>query len=154
MIPKKLNDQTWQVNYDNIISRGFRIGKLDSNNEYTTRQWVKVKDIPGCGLLNSVFIQRPEDGTFPMTGSVQYGVKNIYFPLGDISPAKWWQFFFQPKTFGQTSWKAFWIIVLFSCAVGSTIFYTFEDKIWSILGLVPIGSLILKTYHNFIRKTV
>ncbi len=129
-----------------LKERGFVLGKLDSNNEHVCRQWVKVNGIPGCGLLNSIFIRRPEDNTFPLKGSVQYGNKNNYRSLHEIRPAKWWEFFFQPHGFGQIAWWQMGLI-----AVGCAGLWL--AGAWYCTPVIAV-LIIAMTFTNFKRSIV
>lgn len=135
--------------------RGFRFGKKDGNNEWTTRQWVKVDGFLGCGLLVGIFIRRPENGELAYKGSVQFGAtKPDYHLLTAITPARWWQFFFQPHTFGQIAWWKFWCILLAVFFGSAAATYTMETAWWLLLTLAPIALMTWQTARNFTRSTV
>lgn len=140
-----------------LEARGFIIDfeKKDGDGGYVVRQWVTVAGRPGCGLLNEILIREYASESYPMLGFVQYGAdENISFAMGSITPAKWWEFFFQHDRFGQTPWWQFILIVLGSFLATGAVAVGMSDWKWTLLTLAPIVLITWQTYRNFKRTTV
>lgn len=159
MVPKRIENKKIENKNNTIeeirlklVSRGFNLLKTGENDFSVSNKWVKIKNIPGCGLINKISIKETTNG-ISAKGIVQFGTKNIEIPIEDISVAKWHQFFFQPTGFGQTSWISFVVIFFLSFVVSGYLFFTI-NKMLSPLGMIPTILTVYMTWRNFKRKTV
>lgn len=155
----KLPNSEYELDYiEALRKRGFIIDpeKKDGNNEFSVRQFVRHRGGEEIGLLNGIFIIRPEDGSKARAGSVQWfgDTGNQYSPLDELEPAKWHEHMINEHGFGQMPWHQFLWIIAMSLGGSILVSAVLQQWWWMLLALLPLSWVVIGTYGNFKRTTV